>query len=120
MGELLFVRVPRDECEGPCDGVRVGSLTVSQKAAQKHIALKMYVCHNAPVHMGRRDTPEQVKKWFQDKVRELWPVAIGSLSLRKSPCIREHCRLCESGEGHSSYALVWPQRETAFFGLRTG
>src|SRR5256884_8187524 len=29
----------------------------------------------------------------------------GSLSLRKSPCIWEHCRLCQSGEGHSSYAL---------------
>jgi hypothetical protein len=55
--------------------------------------------------MARRNTPEQVKKWFQDAVRELWPVAMGSLSLRKSPCIREHCRLCESGEGHSSYAL---------------
>jgi hypothetical protein len=65
----------------------------------------MYVCHIAPIYMARRDTPEQVKKWFQDAVRELWPIAMGSLSLRKSPCIREHCRLCESGEGHSSYAL---------------
>jgi hypothetical protein len=55
--------------------------------------------------MARQDTPEQVKKWFQDAVRELWPVALGSLSLRKSPCIRERCRLCESGAGHSSYAL---------------
>jgi len=55
--------------------------------------------------MARRDTPEQVKKWFHETVRALWPVAMGSLSLRKSPCIREHCRLCESGEGHPSYAL---------------
>jgi hypothetical protein len=30
---------------------------------------------------------------------------MGLLSLRKRPCIREHCRSCESGEGHSSYAL---------------
>jgi hypothetical protein len=55
--------------------------------------------------MTRRDTQGQVKKWFQNTVGELWPVAMGSLSLRKSPCIREHCRLCESGQGHSSYAL---------------
>ena len=63
------------------------------------------MCCNAPVPMTRSDTTELVKKWFQDTVRELWPVAMGSLSLRKSPCIREHCRLCESGKGHSSYAL---------------
>jgi hypothetical protein len=30
---------------------------------------------------------------------------MGSLSLRKSPCIRKRCPRCESGEGHSSYAL---------------
>src|SRR5207244_3799544 len=32
-------------------------------------------------------------------------VALGSLSLRRSPCIRNHCRLCQTGEGHQSYAL---------------
>ena len=55
--------------------------------------------------MTRTETPEQVKLWFQAAVRDLWPVAIGSVSLRKSPCIREHCSACESGKGHSSYAL---------------
>ena len=55
--------------------------------------------------MTRTETPEQVKLWFQAAVRDLWPVAIGSISLRKSPCIRKRCQLCESGQGHSSYAL---------------
>ena len=55
--------------------------------------------------MIRKDKPEEVKQWFEDTIRGLWPIAMGSLSLRKSPCIREHCRACESGEGHSSYAL---------------
>jgi hypothetical protein len=55
--------------------------------------------------MARKETPVEVKRWFQDTMRGLWPIAMGSLSLRKSPCIREHCRLCESGVGHSSYAL---------------
>lgn len=55
--------------------------------------------------MPRKETPEDVRRWFQQAVRDLWPVAAGSLSFRKSPCIRPHCNLCESGQGHSSYAL---------------
>ena len=55
--------------------------------------------------MARSESPEQVRQWFQSAIRDLWPVAIGSISLRKSPCIRKHCQLCESGQGHSSYAL---------------
>ena len=38
-------------------------------------------------------------------IQDLWPVAGGSISLRKSPCIRENCSACASGVGHSSYAL---------------
>jgi hypothetical protein len=55
--------------------------------------------------MARNETTQQVRRWFQEAIHDLWPIAIGSLSLRKSPCIRKHCRLCESGQGHSSYAL---------------
>jgi hypothetical protein len=57
------------------------------------------------MHKERGEHPERVKTWFQSAIAELWPVAIGSLSLRRSPCIRKHCRLCETGEGHQSYAL---------------
>ena len=56
-------------------------------------------------YMKRAETAEQVRIWFQTEVLKLWPAALGSLSLRKSPCIREHCQLCESGQKHSSYAL---------------
>lgn len=55
--------------------------------------------------MGTNEKPEQVEAWFRAAIREMWPVAIGSLSLRKSPCIRKHCALCQKGEGHQSYAL---------------
>jgi hypothetical protein len=55
--------------------------------------------------MTRQETAIEVKRWFQGTIRDLWPIAMGSLSLRKSPCIREQCRLCESGVGHSSYVL---------------
>lgn len=53
----------------------------------------------------KSDTPVQVRQWFQRMTEQLWPIATGSLSLRKGPCIREHCPACASGEGHSSYAL---------------
>jgi hypothetical protein len=51
------------------------------------------------------DKPDDVSLWFERAVRELWPVADGSLSLRKSPCVRRNCRACASGEGHRSYVL---------------
>jgi hypothetical protein len=36
---------------------------------------------------------------------EKWPAILGSLSLRRSPCIRENCAACQSGEQHQSYVL---------------
>ena len=41
-------------------------------------------------------------------------MAVGSLSLRRSPCIRKGCRLCESGQGHSSYALYGRKGDRRF------
>ena len=38
-------------------------------------------------------------------LQTLWPVADGSLSLRKSSCVRANCRVCAAGEGHRSYVL---------------
>jgi hypothetical protein len=55
--------------------------------------------------MTQAETPEEVRRWFLAEVAKLWPVAGGSLSLRKSPCVREHCAACEAGEGHPSYVL---------------
>src|SRR5271157_3092550 len=46
-----------------------------------------------------------VRRWFIEAVQDLWPVATGSLSLRRSPCIRNSCAACASGQGHSSYVL---------------
>lgn len=55
--------------------------------------------------MLKTETPEEVRRWFLNAIQELWPVAGGSISLRKSPCIRENCSACAAGVGHSSYAL---------------
>ena len=56
-------------------------------------------------HTYMKETPEQVTRWFQTAVKKLGPAVAGSLSLRKSPCIRKNCPACVRGEGHSSYAL---------------
>src|SRR5512139_3487036 len=51
------------------------------------------------------ETSEDVRRWFLKEVEKLWPLAGGSLSLRKNRCIRPNCPVCRSGEGHPAYAL---------------
>jgi hypothetical protein len=55
--------------------------------------------------MATDETPPDVRRWFSEAVSGIWPVARGSLSLRKGPCIRKNCPTCAAGRGHSSYAL---------------
>lgn len=50
-------------------------------------------------------TIDDVEQWFKEEVTRLWPAGLGSLSLRKSPCIRPRCHACETGEQHPSYVL---------------
>ena len=45
------------------------------------------------------ESPTDVMHWLQSEAAGLWPAVLGSLSLRRSPCIRE------SGEQHQSYVL---------------
>jgi hypothetical protein len=65
----------------------------------------MYMRYVAHIRMKTTETPEQVKRWFLEAIRGLWPIAEGSLSLRRSPCVRENCPACTRGEGHPSYVL---------------
>lgn len=46
-----------------------------------------------------------VQRWFQSLAASLWPAALGSLSLRRSRCIRKNCSACASGEKHPSWVL---------------
>lgn len=46
-----------------------------------------------------------VERWFRDQTANLWPAALGSLSLRRSPCVRDKCAACARGENHASYVL---------------
>ena len=56
--------------------------------------------------MAKNETTAEIRREFLKAIQKLWPIAGGSISLRKSPCIRENCSACASGEGHSSYALA--------------
>jgi hypothetical protein len=55
--------------------------------------------------MKRAETPDEIKRWLLSEVERLWPVAGGSISLRRSPCIRPGCALCARGEGHPAHVL---------------
>src|SRR5262245_6373352 len=63
------------------------------------------LCMCVYTHTYMSESPEQVIRWFQAAVKNLSPAAAGSLSLRRSPCIRNNCPACASGQGHSSYVL---------------
>jgi hypothetical protein len=54
---------------------------------------------------AKREFPTDVTSWFQKQAASLWPAALGSMSLRRTRCIRANCKACLSGEQHSSYVL---------------
>ena len=62
----------------------------------------------------RRESPADVERWFRAQLGELWPAGLGSLSLRRSPCIRAACHVCETGEQHPSYVLYGRQAGRRF------
>ena len=60
------------------------------------------------------ELPDEVEGWFREQITRVWPVALGSLSLRRSPCVRPGCHACETGEQHPSYVLYGRQRGRRF------
>jgi hypothetical protein len=63
------------------------------------------MCAIVRIDMPSKETPQEIERWFASAVAKLWPVAEGSLSLRRCPCVRENCQACARGEGHASYVL---------------
>jgi len=56
--------------------------------------------------MGQKhETTKDVERWFKEQIAGLWPAVLGSLSRRRTPCIRERCSACERGEHHPSHVL---------------
>src|SRR5215207_10185103 len=55
--------------------------------------------------MNKTESPSDVVRWLESRSAAVWPAVLGSLSLRRSPCIRENCPACLAGEQHRSYVL---------------
>ena len=55
--------------------------------------------------MRSNKSPSDVIGWLQSRAINVWPAILGSLSLRRAPCVRENCKACRSGEQHPSYVL---------------
>ena len=55
--------------------------------------------------MSKTESPSDVERWLSNQTAGVGTAILGSLSLRRSPCIRENCQACLSGEQHRSYVL---------------
>ena len=55
--------------------------------------------------MSKSESPSDVERWLTSQTAGVGLAILGSLSLRRSPCIRENCQACLSGEQHRSYVL---------------
>lgn len=55
--------------------------------------------------MDKNERPGDVLRWLAAQTAGSLPALLGSLSLRRSPCIRKNCAACRSGEQHPSHVL---------------
>jgi hypothetical protein len=55
--------------------------------------------------MSPNEAPGDVVHWLQRSAADKSPAILGSLTLRRAPCIRENCPACRSGEQHPSWVL---------------
>src|SRR5256884_9856012 len=67
-----------------------------------------------PTMHPKSESPTDVQRWFQSHSAPLWPAALGSLSLRRTRCIRKNCSACLSGEKHPSWVLSGHIQEQRF------
>ena len=64
--------------------------------------------------MSKCESSSDVVRWLERRTAGAWPAILGSLSLRRSPCIRANCPACLSGEQHPSYVLYGRLRGRRF------
>ena len=55
--------------------------------------------------MSKAESPADVRRWLESQATGVLPAILGSLSLRRAPCIRANCQACQSGEQHTSWVL---------------
>ena len=60
-----------------------------------------------PTKATKIESPTDVERWFRAQAAGLWPAALGSLSFRLSPCVRDHCAACARGDKHPSHVVYY-------------
>src|SRR5437016_2080652 len=65
------------------------------------------------------ESPADVWNWFLNQAKNLEPALLGSLSLRRTRCIRPNCSACASGEQPCQLRPVRPAEETTVRRLRS-
>jgi hypothetical protein len=97
------------EAPAPIDQQRIGQrLAALDLESAGGVLLDLSnVCVVSHVAMSNvnSESPSDVALWLRSESANLWPALLGSLSLRRSPCIRENCAACQSGKQHQSYVL---------------
>jgi hypothetical protein len=66
------------------------------------------------IRMSPNESPADVVRWLQQRSADKSPAILGSLTLRRAPCIRENCPACLSGEQHPSWVLYGRHKRRRF------
>src|SRR3984893_11144316 len=62
----------------------------------------------------KTESPGDVMRWMQSESAALWPAILGSLSFRRSRCVRASCPACLSGAQDPSHVLYGPHNGRRF------
>ena len=64
--------------------------------------LHVRMFYNIHTHMKRKSESGTLdeQQAFLNEIAKLWPLAKGSLSEVRKPCVRKECKACAEGRGH--------------------
>jgi uncharacterized protein DUF6788 len=63
------------------------------------------IYHTYGMKTNQSESSADVLLWLRQQMAGVGPAFLGSLSLRRSPCVRENCQACASGKQHPSHVL---------------
>src|SRR5947208_14398028 len=66
--------------------------------------------HTNDMKNARFESSSDLVRSLQSEAAGLWPALLGSLSFRRSPCLREDCPACRTGEQRPSCVVYGPPK----------
>jgi hypothetical protein len=79
----------------------------------------LYVRNMAHIYMDKKESPADVARWLERRSAEKWPAILGSLSLRRSLCIRENWSGLSFRPTAPEQYIVRPHQGTSGFHLHS-